>query len=115
VSGIALALHLPAGRHLVVGSTNVRRPQRLESKANTLALLTLLAAYVAEPALSIFGEADEKLPEFTKRELECLKWRVEGKTAWETGMLLNLSESRITKILPVQTTSWVASVPLWRL
>lgn len=32
-------------------------------------------------------------PQFTPREIECLTWWVNGKTAWEIACILNLSES----------------------
>ncbi len=31
----------------------------------------------------------------TERELECLRWAADGKTAWETGMVLNVSERTV--------------------
>lgn len=34
-------------------------------------------------------ESTEKL---TPRELECLRWTMEGKTAWEVGRILAISE-----------------------
>lgn len=33
--------------------------------------------------------------ELTERELECLRWAAGGKTAWETGMVLNISERTV--------------------
>ena len=32
------------------------------------------------------------LPALTRRERECLLWAAEGKTSWEIGQLLNISE-----------------------
>ena len=31
-------------------------------------------------------------PDLTPRELECLRWTMEGKTAWELGRILGISE-----------------------
>lgn len=33
--------------------------------------------------------------QLTERELECLRWAADGKTAWETGMVLNVSERTV--------------------
>ena len=33
------------------------------------------------------------------REHECLQWAAEGKTAWETGMILSIAEGSVVKIL----------------
>jgi DNA-binding CsgD family transcriptional regulator len=34
----------------------------------------------------------QDMPELTARELECLRWTMEGKTAWELGIILGISE-----------------------
>jgi DNA-binding CsgD family transcriptional regulator len=31
-------------------------------------------------------------PKLTPRELDCLRWTMEGKTAWEVGTILGISE-----------------------
>ncbi|MBF0110096.1 MAG: autoinducer binding domain-containing protein [Magnetococcales bacterium] len=33
--------------------------------------------------------------ELTEREKECLRWAADGKTSWETGMILNVSERTV--------------------
>lgn len=33
----------------------------------------------------------------TEREIECLRWTAEGKTSWEVGVILSLSESAVNK------------------
>ncbi len=55
--------------------------------------LHLLAHYVHEAARR-FGPSRTpvRLPALTKRERECLSWAAEGKTSWEIGLLLNISE-----------------------
>jgi DNA-binding CsgD family transcriptional regulator len=35
---------------------------------------------------------DPDLPSLTPRELKTLRWTMEGKTAWEVGALLGISE-----------------------
>lgn len=39
------------------------------------------------------------IPHPTSRELECLTWAARGKTAWETGRILSISESAVKKHL----------------
>ncbi len=103
-SGAILALHMPAGRHVVLGIEQPRPvPADPAKRQETLAALTLFATYMAEPALAIMCGATEKLPALTPQEVECLKWRGEGKSAWETAMIMNLSASRITKISAAAT------------
>lgn len=35
------------------------------------------------------------IPSLTKRERECLQWAAHGKSAWEIGMILNVSEATV--------------------
>jgi DNA-binding CsgD family transcriptional regulator len=35
---------------------------------------------------------EQSLPRLTPRELECLRWTMEGKTAWELGQILGIAE-----------------------
>ena len=97
-TGIALALHLPEGKHFLMG---VDRPDSLPGDAAGLtrlvADLQLFAIHAQEAAWRVFlptmleGDAT-RLPSLTPRELECLRWTMEGKTAWEVGGILGISE-----------------------
>lgn len=58
-----------------------------------LAALHLTAHYVHESARRfVRSRTPAQLPALTKRERECLSWAAEGKTSWEIGQLLNISE-----------------------
>ncbi len=94
-TGIAMALHLPEGRHFVLG---VERRQPLPADALELrrivADLQLFAVHAQDAALRVLVApalpADR--PQLTPRELEALRWTMEGKTAWELGRILGISE-----------------------
>lgn len=94
-TGIALALHLPEGRHFVLG---VDRDQDLP--ANTAELtrmvadLQLFAVHAQDAAIRLFVPPllQPERPSLTPRELEALRWTMEGKTAWEVGTILGISE-----------------------
>jgi len=94
-TGIAMALHLPEGRHFALG---VDRPEPLPSDPNELqrlvADLQLFAVHAQDAALRLLLPAASQLerPALTPRELEALRWTMEGKTAWEVGALLGISE-----------------------
>ncbi|MEP7300871.1 MAG: helix-turn-helix transcriptional regulator [Caldimonas sp.] len=46
------------------------------------------------------SEIDELKPlRLSPREYECLQWAAEGKTAWETGMILSIAEGSVAKVL----------------
>ena len=94
-AGICLALHMPEGRHFVLG---VERDQPVPSDAAELtrmvADLQLFAVHAQDAALRILAPSvlDPTLPALTPRELEVLRWTMEGKTAWEVGNLLGITE-----------------------
>jgi DNA-binding CsgD family transcriptional regulator len=102
-TGIALALHLPEGRHFMLG---VDRDQPLPKEPRDLtrmvADLQLFAVHAQDTALRLFVPADRltETPSLTPRELEALRWTMEGKTAWEVGSILGISER--TAVLHIQ-------------
>ena len=94
--GIALALHLPEGRHFSLG---VDRDQALPADSAELTRLTadlqLFAVHAQEAALRLLTDktAQQSIAfTLTSRELECLRWTMNGKTAWELGRILGISE-----------------------
>jgi DNA-binding CsgD family transcriptional regulator len=93
--GIALALHLPESKHFVMG---VDRDQAMPSDPAELtrivAALQLFAVHAQEAALRILAPAapEQEKPLLTPRELETLRWTMEGKTAWEVAHVLGISE-----------------------
>ena len=94
-TGICLALHLPEGRHFVLG---VDRDQALPSDTTELtrlvADLQLFAVHALDAAMRVLLPPEQQLdaPKLTPRELECLRWTMEGKTAWEVGTILSITE-----------------------
>jgi DNA-binding CsgD family transcriptional regulator len=94
-NGIALALHLPEGRHFLLG---VDRDQPVPAHKGELtrvvADLQLFAVLAQDAALRILLPPDltPEAPALTPRELECLRWTMDGKTAWEVGSILGISE-----------------------
>jgi len=96
-NGIALALHLPEGRHFILGVDRKERlPKDPGAVTRMVADLQLFAVYAQESAwrVALSGEATQVQDEvrLTPRELECLRWTMEGKTAWEVGAILSISE-----------------------
>lgn len=66
-----------------------------------VALLQLFAAYSQDVALGILIPASQEAPaaRLSARELECLQWTSEGKTAWEVGRILAISEQTVVRHL----------------
>lgn len=94
-TGIAMALHLPEGRHFLLG---VDRDQVLPSNVAELqrlvADLQLFAVHAQDAALRLLLPETQQpeRPALTPREIEALSWTMEGKTAWEVGQILGISE-----------------------
>ncbi len=94
-TGICLALHLPEGRHFVLGVDRDRplphAPQELTRMVADLQLFAVLAQDAASRVL-LPTLPDASAVSLTPRELESLRWTMEGKTAWEVGNILGISE-----------------------
>ena len=103
-TGVALALHLPGDRHFFIGAD---RDQPLPANAKALtrivADLQLFAVHAQDAAFHIFCDAataESDKPSLTPRELEALRWTMDGKTAWEVGVIMSISER--TAVLHLQ-------------
>jgi len=105
-TGVALALHMPGGRHFFLGVDRDRPlPTTAQAVTRIVAELQLFAVHAQDAAFRIFMPThtiDENLPSLTPRELEALRWTMEGKTAWEVGAIMNISER--TAVLHLQNS-----------
>jgi len=102
-AGIALALHMPEGRHFFFGvDSSEPLPDDAAELTRIVADVQLFAVLAQDSAQRIFmpPPADPSAPSLTPRELEVLRWTMEGKTAWEVGAVLSISER--TAVLHVQ-------------
>ncbi|GAB4557351.1 MAG: hypothetical protein Tsb007_16740 [Rhizobacter sp.] len=64
--------------------------------------LHLFAVYAQESAMRVLlpeARQETRLCNLTPRELECLRWTMEGKTAWELGRILGISEQTAVRHL----------------
>jgi Autoinducer binding domain len=81
-TGIAMALHMPEGRHFVLGVDRDRPlPQNAEELQRVVADLQLFAVHAQEAAVRLLlpGPLQPERPALTPRELEALHWTMEGK------------------------------------
>ena len=62
-----------------------------------LAMGQLLSGYVHEAVRRVLIDGQSVIPkiQITERKRECLTWEEEGKTAWETSQILNISERTV--------------------
>lgn len=94
-TGIAMALHMPEGRHFMLGvDRDQALPDDVQELQRIVADLQLFAVHAQDAAMRLLIPPDlqPERPHLTPRELEALRWTMEGKTAWETGALLGISE-----------------------
>lgn len=98
-TGIAMALHLPGGKHFVMG-VDRDKPLPVDDSLVTrmMADLQLLAVHAQETAVRLFSPQAhglQQVPHLTERELEILKWTAEGKSGWAVGQILNITEHNV--------------------
>ena len=94
-SGLSFAVHELPG---VVGIFSLARDRVLDLQGQDLAALIgraqMFASIVQQAVCRL--ELPRLLPEsnvaFTVRERECLQWAADGKTAWEIGQILGITE-----------------------
>jgi DNA-binding CsgD family transcriptional regulator len=76
-----LALKSPAGS--VANADSLQRQLRV------------LGSYFHEHIMRLHGHESEQRLLLTARELDCLKWTAEGKTAWEASVILGITERTV--------------------
>ena len=96
--GISVPLFGPAGRVSVVSFASRFDdvdPLHRVSHLNALAWQFHIAfAEIAPPA----GQSNAKI-ELSARERDCLRWTAEGKSSWDIGMILKISENTVKRHL----------------
>jgi len=94
-TGIAMALHLPEGKHFMLGVDRDRAlPSDRHELTRVVADLQLFAVHALDAAMRVLvpGDAALDVPSLTPRELEAMRWTMDGKTAWEVGSILGITE-----------------------
>lgn len=98
--GIALALHLPVGKHLMVGvDRDQALPKDVAAVERMVSSLLMFSVHAQDALMRVL------LPEalaptevqLTARELETLRWTMEGKTVWEVGRILGIAEDTVAR------------------
>lgn len=98
-SGLACPVHGSGGSLALFSlSSPLEHTQIAGTTERHLAYAHLLASHLQEALLRTveIRQFTDNSPELTAREKECLLWGAEGKTAWEIGQILNISERTVT-------------------
>jgi DNA-binding CsgD family transcriptional regulator len=95
-TGIGAALHLPEGKHALIGFDREEPLPGDETRlARLLADLQLLTVHAHEAAFRLLLPQSSGEVSLTERQLDVLRWIARGKTAWATGRILGLSERTV--------------------
>ncbi len=102
-SGVAVAMHPGRGRHFVFGADwSYDRPERVPHfkriSQDLLEFASHAQAAAFELSLPTPPGSDNALS-LARSELEALRWTMDGKTSWEVGMAMSLSEHHATLLL----------------
>lgn len=111
-SGISVPIH-GAGDFGVLSLTCKHDDKASISNLKKIApYISYLAPHVHEAARRIVindGFDNNMAPSLTVREIECLRWAADGKTAWETSIILSISERTVVFHLRNATSKLGAS------
>ena len=90
-AGIGLPIHGPCG-HFGMLSVAMADSSNAGMHLGQLGELQLLATFVHEAQMRLSSRSANTHVRLTARELDCLRWAAEGKTSWEIGEQLGISE-----------------------
>ena len=87
--------------HLIGVDRDHALPDSCGELTRITAELQLFAVHAQEAALRLMSPQATSVdrPAPTARELETLRWTMEGKTAWEVGRILGISEQTVARHL----------------
>lgn len=90
-AGIGLPIHGPLGHS---GMLSVAMADSSDAGAHLRQLgeLQLLATFIHEAQMRLNSRIANAQVHLTAREIDCLRWAAEGKTSWEIGQQLGISE-----------------------
>lgn len=91
-NGICVPVHGPYGETFVISLASSHPdvdPQQAKAR------LHLLVTQFHAAFLSLSGAESEPAVQLTARERECLAWSARGKSSWDIGMILNISEHTV--------------------
>lgn len=93
-AGIGLPIHGPLG-HSGMFSVSMADPSNASAHLRQLGELQLLATFIHEAQMRLSSRSANAQVHLTARELDCLRWAAEGKTSWEIGEQLGISERTV--------------------
>ena len=90
-SGLTVPIHGPGGSTFVASFAATAA----ETSRSQRALLTWIAAQFYEHYIHAVAPAKQDAPHLTSRERDCLTWVARGKSSWDIGAILGISENTV--------------------
>jgi DNA-binding CsgD family transcriptional regulator len=93
-AGIGVPIHGPGGHW---GMVSVAQENEIQSRdvLRNLPELHLLATFMHEAGQRLFARTAQEPVHLTAREIDALRWAAEGKTSWEIGQLIGITERTV--------------------
>ena len=102
-SGIVVGFHLPRGRHFLFvpdcDRPNCGTPDQIKRLTEDIVLFGYHAQAAACELCLHLDPPDHERVHPTSRELEVLRWTMDGMTRWEVGAKMGLSEPEVARRL----------------
>jgi len=92
-NGFAVPVHGPQGYFSYIGMGTRERDLDLSTERRGWLYMTAILAHERCHALYDIFTPNEQQTALSERELECMRWVADGKTDWEIGMILKISEA----------------------
>ncbi|WP_435235210.1 helix-turn-helix transcriptional regulator [Psychromonas sp. PT13] len=96
-SGFAVPLHGPMASFGMLNlSTGADKPNCDHILSEALTVFQIVMPYIQDAIATVRSESYDHKMQLTCREIECLTWATEGKSAWEIAHILGCSERTVT-------------------
>lgn len=93
VHGITVPLHIPSESY---ASCTFARPEPVEITPSLLTTLQIIASFAFKAGLNLHHAMhDRNVPRLTRREAECTALIALGKTDWEIGQILGITQTTV--------------------
>ncbi len=94
--GLLVPLHGPVGQFAVLLALTDGEGTHSQGPAIDVAALHFFAVHYFENIMTALGEGRRKAAEqLSRREAECLYWCAQGKSYWETSIILGIAERTV--------------------
>jgi LuxR family transcriptional regulator, transcriptional activator of the bioluminescence operon len=93
--GLVVPLSTPTGQTAFFSLVSADEQIGEDFLGNLLPAADIFSKYLFEAYIRIDKVENPKVNELTERELECVFWACEGKTAWEMAQIVGVAERTI--------------------